>query len=223
MIRIDENTYIDDTLVTCAEYQLFIDEMREQGKYYQPDHWTSCQFPAGQARAPVLGVRFSDAIAFCEWLTQHETGEWFYRLPISLEAEEYPSTNPVQSPLGYWTVGLGGKTEFAWVGSSPPYSINTNTKPEFEGVLDLGVAHAYVRDLSSFFGYNRERDHAFDDALNRSRVLYRARNRALIRALNYAKRIGNNNLDQDIYALQERIASHSPAFEGIRLVKERKP
>ena len=28
MQRIDENTYIDDTLVTCAEYQLFIDEMR---------------------------------------------------------------------------------------------------------------------------------------------------------------------------------------------------
>ena len=25
--RIDEKTYIDDTLVTCAEYQLFIDEM----------------------------------------------------------------------------------------------------------------------------------------------------------------------------------------------------
>lgn len=27
MQRIDENTFIDDTLVTCVEYQLIIDEM----------------------------------------------------------------------------------------------------------------------------------------------------------------------------------------------------
>jgi hypothetical protein len=57
--RIDENIYIDDTLVTCVEYQLFVDEMREQGKYYQPDHWTSYQFPKGLARESILGVRRS--------------------------------------------------------------------------------------------------------------------------------------------------------------------
>jgi hypothetical protein len=55
--RIDENTYIDDTLVTCAEYQLFVDEMREEGKYSQPDHWISYQFPGGKAKEPILGLR----------------------------------------------------------------------------------------------------------------------------------------------------------------------
>jgi hypothetical protein len=65
--RIDENTYIDDTLVTCAEYQLFIDEMREQDKYYQPDHWTSYQFPEGGARTN-LGVR-TDA-SLLNWINK---------------------------------------------------------------------------------------------------------------------------------------------------------
>src|SRR5215216_3807815 len=74
MQRIDENTYIDDTLVTCAEYQLFIDEMRDQGKYFQPDHWTLYQFPEGHAREPILGVRHSDAVMFSEWLTEREIG-----------------------------------------------------------------------------------------------------------------------------------------------------
>ena len=70
---IDENTYIDDTLVTCPEYQLFIDEMREQGKYYQPDHWTSYLFLKGHAREPISGMRKSDALAFCNWLTKRSS------------------------------------------------------------------------------------------------------------------------------------------------------
>jgi hypothetical protein len=60
--RIDENIHVDDTLVTCTECQLFIDEMREQGKYYQPSY----QFPKGQAQIPILRVRLSDATSFCE-------------------------------------------------------------------------------------------------------------------------------------------------------------
>ena len=65
--RIDETTYIDDTLVTCAEYQLFIDEMREQHKYFFPDHWILPRFSDGRGMYPILGVRFSDACEFCKW------------------------------------------------------------------------------------------------------------------------------------------------------------
>src|SRR5688500_16804826 len=111
--RIDENTYIDDTLVTCAEYQLFIDEMREQRKYYQPDHWTTYQFPKGQAREPILGVRYSDAEAFCEWLTNRENGEWKYRLPSQQEAKDYLLTTFIQVPLGYWIIGTENEVQFA--------------------------------------------------------------------------------------------------------------
>jgi len=103
MQRIDDNTYIDDTLVTCAEYQLFIDEMREQGKYYQPDHWTSYQFPSGKGREAILGVRHSDAVIFCAWLTDREASEWKYRLPFEFEAKKFDVEHRVRhSPIGYW-------------------------------------------------------------------------------------------------------------------------
>lgn len=119
MQRIDENTYIDDTLVTCAEYQLFIDEMREQEKYYQPDHWTSYQFPAGQAREPILGVRHSDAVAFCEWVTSREGKEWKFRLLNQEEANAFPVKPLGKIPLGYWTEKNSEDTKFVWVGSIP--------------------------------------------------------------------------------------------------------
>jgi hypothetical protein len=132
--RIDENTYIDDTLVTCAEYQLFIDEMREQGKYYQPDHWTSYQFQAGQAREPVLGVRHSCAIAFCEWISAHEEKAWKYRLPKKEEAKVYPVKGTQNSILGYW---IGWDFQFAWADSIPN---NTN-------ILKLDQIHTLVNTI----------------------------------------------------------------------------
>ncbi len=70
MLRIDENTDIDLRYLSCAEYQLFLDEQRTQNRYLQPDQWADVRFPAGSAKAPVVGLRASDAQAFCAWLTQ---------------------------------------------------------------------------------------------------------------------------------------------------------
>jgi hypothetical protein len=144
MIRIDENTYIDDTLVTCAEYQLFIDEMREQGKYFQPDHWTSYKFPEGQARSPVVGVRFKDAETFCKWLTERETKEWLFRLPTSDDANLFPLINPIQVLLGYWTIGVEN-AEFVWIGSilGNPRYIDINNS--FEQSLNRDIDHTISR------------------------------------------------------------------------------
>lgn len=97
--RIDEDTYIDGTLITCAEYQLFIDEMREQEKYYQPDHWASYRFPKGLGKEPVLGVRFNDSRDFCAWLTsRNET--WLYRMPSISESEL--GLHDTTWGFGYW-------------------------------------------------------------------------------------------------------------------------
>jgi hypothetical protein len=114
--RIDEKTSIDDTLVTGAEYQLFIDEMRNQGKYYQPDHWTSYQLPNGQAREPILGVRHSDAVAFCEWLMQKENHERYFLLPTKEEVQSFPLRPFWQHSIGYW---LNEETQFTWIGPDP--------------------------------------------------------------------------------------------------------
>jgi len=116
MIRIDENTYIDNSLITHAEFQLFLDEMRAEGKYYQPDHWQTFTFPPGQGRMPVTGVRPTAAVAFCHWLTQRSPNEWGYRLP---DADELQNNNQTASslgnnPIGYWAT-KGNQTDFFWL------------------------------------------------------------------------------------------------------------
>jgi hypothetical protein len=277
MQRIDENTYIDDSLVTGAEYQLFIDEMREQGKYYQPDHWTSYQFPQGHAQEPILGLRHSDALAFCKWLTQREIGEWFYSLPTQEQAANFLIGPLEQTPVGYW---LNGVVQFAWLGPVP----KDPRRIDFESVRSLARirAHTFNPDLTRHMDRARTRAHVLD--LNRARELDLdptsahtldfdltrdlglARSRALEhdpdrdfgvkplltrtielqldryfgidRALSL---LHNLTIDRahyevhsrlleltldiyfDLFTLRERIAGRSPAFEGIRLVKERIP
>ena len=117
--RINDDTYIDDTLVTCAEYQLFIDEMREQRKYYQPDHWTSLRFPKNQAHKPILGIRISDAEDFCGWLSQRGSDRWFYRLPTDIEAGQYfLNYMPSNETLGYWVINPDENSyKFTWINS----------------------------------------------------------------------------------------------------------
>lgn len=105
MIQLNGETYGNTTLITCAEYQVFLDEQRAQGKYYQPDHWTGYRFSLGQGHAPVLGVRPTDASAFCKWLTAKENGPWRYRLPKEdeLHQEAYKSVfDKFGAGLGYW-------------------------------------------------------------------------------------------------------------------------
>ncbi|MDX9990861.1 MAG: SUMF1/EgtB/PvdO family nonheme iron enzyme [Anaerolineales bacterium] len=251
-IRIDDDTYIDGSLVTCAEYQLFIDEMREQGKYHQPDHWKEYHFPKGHARQPILGMRPSDAVAFCEWLTQQNNDIWRYRLPSQQESQEYTILEPHSSPIGYWIKKESDGDNFAWVGERPknPRAISldlTFTKfidIEHSNFLDVPIN----LDSASFFDTNS------DSATNRERISERIRARKLKIAIDHAKAfvidfaLGHNAADSrkfastldnarahvnavgrvlgtnvyvDLYTLRERIAARSPAFEGIRLVRER--
>ncbi len=57
LLRINENKSIDTSYISCAEYQLFIDEQRQQNKYYQPDHWLNSRFSDGMAHNPIFGIR----------------------------------------------------------------------------------------------------------------------------------------------------------------------
>lgn len=277
MYRIDENTYIDDTLITCAEYQLFIDEIRAQGKYYQPDHWTSYQFPAGQAHQPILGVRHSDAVAFCEWLSQRGNKEWNYRLATEQETAQRKLKPYKKTPLGYWLAN----NQFEWIGPTPtdPREFNTTIPLDHTRTQTLSLNYAHDLDITLDIARDiniaiaRDRDLALVQAItlastrNLDRMLARtlalARARDLARDLDldigrdhdltraralarYLAQASSSNLDInldivvsakayplnrafelvlglyiDVVTLQERIAGHSPAFEGIRIVKER--
>jgi len=85
--RINENREIDRTFISCAEYQLFLDEKREKKEFYQPDHWLDFHFPKGSALQPIAGVRAPDVEKFCDWLSQKEHKK--YRCPTLAEAQEF--------------------------------------------------------------------------------------------------------------------------------------
>lgn len=107
LLRIDEATEIDMGYITCAEYQLFLDEKRENGENLQPDHWSDERFLPGDAKKPVVGVRVSDAEVFCEWLTQHYAAPGFrYRLPTVSEVQEH---SIAESQIGCWCKEDGSK------------------------------------------------------------------------------------------------------------------
>jgi hypothetical protein len=303
MQRIDENTYIDDTLVTCAEYQLFIDEMREQGKYYQPDHWTSYQFSEGQAREPILGVRQSNALDFCKWLAKRRVQEWKFRLPTQKEVNTFPINNIGINPLGYW---IGNDYKFTWIATSHAGSRAVDFSLTYKHAINLDkiINHdrAFARTFARAFDHDHTRGdaifHAFSNTLDDDNTLDRALkiarsltlatelksvintanffeiaqtlNNTRLNALDsirsrsipygiytYLRKINNTPINPnfiervafkalfsgthdvvheqslnlvlklilevytDLYTIQERIAGRSPAFEGIRLVKER--
>jgi hypothetical protein len=91
--EIDDRREIDLTYLTCAEYQLFLDDMLAQGEWRQPDHWTDCAFAKGQAGEPVCGMRYEDAIEFCKWLTRRQGGGAEFRTPFASEAEKWQPEN----------------------------------------------------------------------------------------------------------------------------------
>jgi hypothetical protein len=253
MQRIDENTYIDDTLVTCAEYQLFIDEMREHGKSYQPDHWRSYQFPRDQALAPILGVRPSDAKAFCEWLSNRDGGKWHYRWPSSEEAARhaYPRGGGDGS-RGYWVSAGSDPAAFAWIGRAPlnPRNLKIDDLVDLDqalqalvGSLALQRILRHALDLDFDLGLDLPIDSILDEVLDRSIErdfyldYYRDVCAVLVLALDSATSSSQALLRDrgrgrsvavdhdllvviDLLTLKMRIEGQSPAFEGIRLIKE---
>jgi len=113
LLRLNETTDIDLAYISCAEYQLFLNEQRRDGDACPPDHWTRPRFPKGSALAPITGLRASDAIAFCRWLTARlsqlgslyqEAGVTVFsgpvtiRLPQREEVEAHPIDDALERP-----------------------------------------------------------------------------------------------------------------------------
>jgi hypothetical protein len=121
MNPLGNGAYVDRSLITCVEYQLFLDAQRLHGRFYQPDHWKTLSVPEGQSREAVLGVRASDARAFCQWLTKRDKEGWQYRLPTldewnALESSDKPLNEGLPSPVGCW---ISMESNTAWRGRKP--------------------------------------------------------------------------------------------------------
>jgi hypothetical protein len=189
MLHIDDNTFIDTSLITCSEYQLFLDEMRAQGKYFQPDHWPECHFPAGEARQPVLGMRPSDAIAFCEWLTARQPDKWQYRLPTLEEASAYPLPIGVADGLGYWAYNPSTKARvFIWASALRPKTLSQEfLQGRIEDALDLDLTLTLALDRTSAFRLASAHADAIRDDRHRARPLGHDRALALADELYLAR------------------------------------
>lgn len=167
--RIDDERAIDLTYLTCAEYQLFINEMRQQAEYRQPDHWPAYEFNTGDAQLPISGLRFEDAQAFCEWLTQREGGSVLYRLPTPEEAGKWKSE--ATGHRGTWCVA-GSKPSYA--GLSEPHlkmflgRVAKLSEASLPALTKLSFA--FEPYISTVTHYYRNRDHLqmFAVALDRT-------------------------------------------------------
>lgn len=144
---------IDPQYLTCAEYQLFLDDARRLGKYHQPDHWPGLRFAPGESLRPVKGVRAEDAVAFCEWLTGREGARALYRLPRPEEALSCPADAPDVAAWcdggdGFRLVGLDEAFKEkirAQVNDPRPLSLS---RFDFNYSFDTGLVRRLGIDLS---------------------------------------------------------------------------
>ena len=79
---ITEEYYLSKYKVTNAEYKAFTDATGHK----TPGYWKNRNYPQEKADHPVLNVSYSDAMAYCAWLSAQHDG-WTFRLPTEAEWE----------------------------------------------------------------------------------------------------------------------------------------
>jgi hypothetical protein len=111
--KITNNISISEP-ISCAEYQLFINDMLTKGINYQPDHWRTALFLDHQKpdydhqkHDYIKGLRGEDAIAFCNWLNDIKKETKYpakYRLPTTQEnhSETDNNDNTPNQIIHYW-------------------------------------------------------------------------------------------------------------------------
>jgi NACHT domain len=190
MAPLDEEVYGTTSLINCTEYQLFLDEQHEQEMYYQPDHWEYDHFPSGLGRYPVLGVRPSDALAFCSWLTERDQEHWHYRLPRTSELRVLKEImNEEGKSIDGICCWINEGKEFAWIKGIPPLSKNR--------MLREAIERSYALD--------RHR------ALTYSPILDSEAERALMKGLSYA-----NDLAKVPSLTDQLVDSIRPSYDEVR-------
>jgi energy-coupling factor transporter ATP-binding protein EcfA2 len=206
---IDDRRAIDTAFITCAEYQLFIDHMRSQEEYHQPDHWTSYHFPKGKAHDPIAGIRFEDAAAFCKWLS--ETRGRVYHLPDEEEMKVFPNTG--SQSLAGWThdgklSGLSPEEETKLRRKLPKDTLLPPPPLTITLANDIGLDLARDRDFASDRDLTPHRSFSvfFTHERYRNLVRYRYRysdldrNRSSVNVLIPAHALKRNlDLKRDLY------------------------
>ena len=79
---IENGYYLSAYKVTNAQYAVFVAETAHKA----PSYWKNGAYPEGKADHPVLNISYSDAVRYCEWLSDKYEA-WHFRLPTEAEWE----------------------------------------------------------------------------------------------------------------------------------------
>ena len=160
-----------DDPITWLEYQYFIDSVMAENCVV-PDHWHEHRYPVGQENEPAVGLRFEDALSFCEWLGAELESAQRFRLVGTTEIESQSGRGGSGAGYSFWTNSPTGKLQdgrFWPLYSAPsanlrrlPYPAQKLPMPLpslLESVGDALPGTSALADLLSAF----EPDYAFSD------------------------------------------------------------
>lgn len=131
---IKEDYYLSAYKVTNAQYLAFIQDTGTKA----PSYWSNNTYPEAKADHPVLNVSYSNAVKYCQWLSdQYE--DWNFRLPTEAEWENaamgsYYGDTSVKYPHGK---------------KSPSYDADTGvltTSFNYNGVIAAKLFEDYGSD-----------------------------------------------------------------------------
>ncbi len=184
--------------VTNADYAVYV---RETGKR-APEHWEDGKVPAGLENHPVVHVTWTDAEAFCTWLTRR----------LATPAREGAAAQlPTEAQWDFAARGAEGR-EYPW-GAEPPDERRANfggkvggTTPVDaypagatpEGVHDLaGNVWEWCRDWFGSYREEEQRDPTGPSQVT-SRVLRGGSFNYAPRALRGAFRLGRHSINRTV-------------------------
>lgn len=182
--RLDEEREIDMDYISCAEYQLFLDDMRRREECHQPDHWTELTFVKGGANKPITGVRGEDVQAFCRWLNNREESTNRYREPFTEELAEALIEPKDLIGITAWSYNRELNRMFINYSIKNPAFVNDLDAKHY-GFATIDVNHNADPDLNNVFELvllqSLDRARAIDLAIVnvQDRITDRARDRAI--------------------------------------------
>lgn len=182
--RLDDHCKIDLEYLTCAEYQLFLDDKEGYGRNRQPDHWQTGEFLLAQARDFVAGMRADDAAEFCRWLSYRwaKRADYEYRLPTINEATQHAGKSATR---GTWCrdndkFGLVGMASIERQKILQQLAMTPNFSLPLPGSLALARNHKPFYDVDALsheaiglyqIATGRYQDHPLDTGTARRQAL----------------------------------------------------
>jgi energy-coupling factor transporter ATP-binding protein EcfA2 len=190
MVSVDDNVSIDPEYITQAEYQLFLDEKRTADEHVQPDHWIGRQFPEGQGALPVVGLRPSDARAFCGWLNERDQVQGKYRLPLQgeISGSDIVGLEITGTAKGFWSFSdeVSVFEEAPQIGERPPDDCSVMILNVLKPALKRALERARAFERARALDLKLKRAVSRASALDRTQALEIDRDRDLHQALGRA-------------------------------------